>query len=90
SGVRSQKEGRRKKEEGSQESERRKKEEGRRESGVRKKEEGRRKKGEGRRKKEEGSKKSLKVGKAMHLIHLSKLKTLNLLKFSVYPAVSRL
>ncbi|MFN7852783.1 hypothetical protein [Anabaena sp. AL09] len=60
------------------------------ESGVRKKEEGRRKKEEGRRKKEEGSKKSLKVGKAMHLIHLSKLKTLNLLKFSVYPAVSRL
>jgi hypothetical protein len=69
----------------SQESERRSQE-----SGVRKKEEGRRKKGEGRRKKGEGTKKSLKVGKAMHLIHLSKLKTLNLLKFSVYPAVSRL
>ncbi|WP_217357039.1 hypothetical protein, partial [Dolichospermum sp. UHCC 0299] len=60
------------------------------ESGVRSQKEGRRKKEEGRRKKEEGSKKSLKVGKVMHLIHLSKLKTLNLLKFSVYPAVSRL
>jgi hypothetical protein len=58
--------------------------------GVRSQESERRKKEEGRRKKEEGSKKSLKVGKAMHLIHLSKLKTLNLLKFSVYPAVSRL